>query len=115
MICTDRHAIWLNPSTTIQLDVTEFLQKVRSRNHTSLKRAIELYRDDFLADIALPDCEEFEGWVMLLRETVRLNALTAMEIVADCAMKQGDLAEAEMLCSKPTGGRKNRGRSLFVS
>ena len=41
---------------------------------------------------------------MYLRETVLLNALTAMEIVADCAMKQGDLAEAEIYADEANWG-----------
>jgi DNA-binding SARP family transcriptional activator/predicted ATPase len=46
------------------------------------EQAIALYRGPFLADLALPDCPDFEDWLDIQRETLHRRALALLERVS---------------------------------
>jgi DNA-binding SARP family transcriptional activator len=57
--------------------------------------AIELYRDDFLADFYLPDSSPFEEWAAARRSAFRRQTLDALDALASSAVQQGQLKTAE--------------------
>ena len=60
----------------------------------SLRRAVALYRGDFLEGVMLRDAPEFEDWVLAQRARYREMALQAMHELVDLLMAQGDYAGA---------------------
>lgn len=55
-----------------------------------LRRAVELYRGDFLEGFGLADSVEFEEWMLLQREELHQRACTALGYLAAYAEAQGD-------------------------
>lgn len=80
-----------NPAVAVQVDVGQFTALLaQSRTHTHrqadrclvcrnwLETAVSLYQHNLLHGFALPDCPEFDEWVAVRREPLRVAALTAM-------------------------------------
>jgi DNA-binding SARP family transcriptional activator len=62
--------------------------------HELLRRAVEHYQGDFLADLALPDAPDFDEWVAVRREHLRRQAGRAFDRLARLLADRGELAEA---------------------
>lgn len=59
-----------------------------------LEEAVALYRGDFLAGLDLPDCPDFEDWLLLQRESLRCHALALLEHLSNHFEQHGELQRA---------------------
>lgn len=50
------------------------------------------YRGEFMAGCSLPECPEFEEWLLIQREAMHLRALARLARLADCHERLGRLA-----------------------
>ena len=60
----------------------------------ALTKAVELYRDDFLAGFYIQDAPEFEHWVLAERTRLRASVIQLLHELADHYAKQGDPVQA---------------------
>lgn len=97
-----------NPALPYEVDVRSFLQLLEGarthphRNRATChscaersRRAVELYRHDFLHGFGLDDCPEFELWMIAERERLRQLALEALEGLATFCLRRGDYSAAQ--------------------
>lgn len=49
-----------------------------------LENMAELYRGEFMSDLSLPNCDEFNDWVQTERESLRRRALALLERLSIC-------------------------------
>lgn len=54
----------------------------------------ELYRGAFLADLSLPDCPDFEDWLLLKRDSFHRRALDLLARLAECHERRGEYRAA---------------------
>ncbi|MDD2915531.1 MAG: BTAD domain-containing putative transcriptional regulator [Gallionella sp.] len=54
----------------------------------------ELYRGEFMEGFTLPDCPDFEDWLMIQRETLHRRALALLEQLSNCREQIGDYNKA---------------------
>jgi predicted ATPase len=107
LLRSDSQSVQLDPDSAIEVDVTQFLDLLRSSEshaHHSwrtcalcterLQQAIGLYRSHFLADFSISDSEVFEEWAALRREHLLQRALSALERLAERAQWRGAYSEA---------------------
>jgi predicted ATPase len=83
-----RLTVGLRPDSASWLDVDLFRKKTQSLSSAQpdavvLREAVELYRGDFLADLALNGADGFQDWLESERAQLRQRALTAFELVAN--------------------------------
>jgi DNA-binding SARP family transcriptional activator len=89
LLAADRAIITLNREV-IEVDVSAFLTllaQVRAHDHETLcedclhalEQAAGLYREDFMAGFALPECSEYEDWTFMQREWLRLEFAGALK------------------------------------
>jgi WD40 repeat protein/DNA-binding SARP family transcriptional activator len=93
-LLADRQAVAINPAYPMILDVAHFCRLLAGPQE-EWPEAIQLYRGDFLADFYLPDSSPFEEWAVARRSAFRRQALEALEVLADSAVKLGQLKTAE--------------------
>jgi ABC-type oligopeptide transport system substrate-binding subunit/DNA-binding SARP family transcriptional activator len=102
---SDRRSIGLNPSVTCQVDVLQFEAEIegaagcRQRGEVAamidhLEAALVLYGGDFLEHFDLPDCPEFDEWVMRRRVWLRERALEALTCLVNHHTRQGGYEKA---------------------
>jgi predicted ATPase/DNA-binding SARP family transcriptional activator len=102
LLAADRPTVQLH-SAAVHSDVGEFRQLLAesaSHPHTTLydcdeclarlARAAELYAGEFLAGLSLPDAPAFEEWLVVQRESLRLQTLTALGELADAYAQRGE-------------------------
>jgi WD40 repeat protein/DNA-binding SARP family transcriptional activator len=101
-LCITRQHIQFNPDSLYHLDVATFIRLAETRTPVasaeacaSLERAVALYQGAFLPGFALPDCEEFEAWLLLKREYVQRLALEALGRLTEAYLEAGDYALAQ--------------------
>lgn len=69
----------------IHVDVVAFTEQTPAASESdapSIKhdeRVLALYRGEFLAGLSMPDCSEFEQWLLVQRENLHRRALAALE------------------------------------
>lgn len=103
LLLADTQYVWLNPHSAVELDVRRLLEAIdtaEQHQHHSwrtcalceerLRRAIDLYRGDFLADLAIADSAPFEEWAGRQREYLRQRALSVLERLVERAAWRGD-------------------------
>jgi DNA-binding SARP family transcriptional activator len=113
LLLSDNQTVQINPAAVYELDVANFtLQLAFSANHDHLelltcaeceerlRKAVDLYRGDFLADFYLPDSAAFEVWVAALREAFRGQALGALETLAAVYDEQEAFEGAETMARR---------------
>ncbi len=94
-ILADRETIRWNEPGPVQIDVRDFEDRLRAVSRHShdgpelcpacleaLETLAILYLADFLDNIALPDCLEFDGWQYALRENLRREFAWSQERLA---------------------------------
>ncbi len=104
----DRLALRFNPLSDHELDVTRFrvlIETCRVHPHLSpddcaecaarLTQALDLVRGDFLEEFSLGDCLQFDEWLILQREHLRVQVTSALEQLAAFQEHAGQLPEAE--------------------
>jgi len=92
ILVTDRLQAGLNQQIEINLDVAAYLARVKKaheHNHTKenlcdecyadLKKAVEIYRGDFLAGFNLPDSPGFDEWQFFKGDELRQSLADALQ------------------------------------
>ncbi len=92
----------------VQSDVAEFdslLTACEQHSHTMLERcylclarltrAVELYRGDFLAGIAIQDAPAFDEWQLAQREQRHMQTMTALRTIVEHYATLGNYADME--------------------
>lgn len=77
LVVADRATVNLDNFEDIWVDVHVFRQLVQSFD--GLPQALELYRDDFISGFYVSDTPEFEDWITVERENLRLLCSGAFE------------------------------------
>ena len=108
-----RDSIQINPLSGFTVDVREFAallettRRHRHRNpHTCLscaenrKQAVRLYRGDFLDQLSLDDCPEFESWIVIQREQLRILILQALASITDFHLLRQEYDTAQYYASR---------------
>jgi len=98
-LCITRQTLQLNPESDTWIDVVAFAEgsTIPSNSPPDIQRleeAAEIYRGGFLEGFSLPDSAAFEEWVVLTRERLALQMLTALRCLASYYEAQGDLDQA---------------------
>lgn len=101
-------SVQFNATSDHELDVSRFgalLAETQHHRHRHLEacrsclerlsRAVQLYCGDFLAGFSLKDNPDFEEWVALQRERLRLRALDALNVLAACHERRGEDAAVQ--------------------
>ena len=74
-----------------RLDVTEFDELIARADADSLRAAVRLYRDDFMAGFALRDCPEFDEWQLAESDRLRQQMARVLERLAAACAASGEL------------------------
>ncbi|MCH7586829.1 MAG: hypothetical protein IIC78_02150 [Chloroflexi bacterium] len=90
LIVSDDH-VQLNTDSKLVIDVDQFRNalepwrnsdetssKLQQEHYDSLVQSTEIYEDDFLADLHLPDSKTFEDWASQQRQDLRRDMLEAL-------------------------------------
>ena len=78
----------------VQVDVREFEALIARPDATSLERAVELYRDDFLSGFVLRGCPDFEEWQASVSEGLRQSLARGLQRLVAACIDEGDLERA---------------------
>ena len=90
-LISERQTVQINPEADFFLDVTAFSTKIER----DPAQAVLLYRDDFLSDFYLSDSNEFEEWAQVQRETLRRQALDALDTLTETYLQTAVYDEAQ--------------------
>lgn len=103
LLRTDRRYVARSPEADLWLDVARFgaqVAQVAAHGHTdgelcadcadSLRDAVALYSDDFLAGLPLPGCAAFEEWQFFQREALRDQFARALQLLCDWLRGRGE-------------------------
>jgi predicted ATPase/DNA-binding SARP family transcriptional activator len=103
----DREIVGLNPDAEVWLDMDEFQGRLAAcwaHDHPEgevcpaclplLAEAAALYRDDFLAGFALPDCPAFDEFQFFQAEDLRTELASTLERLARAHGGQGEFDRA---------------------
>lgn len=97
-------ALRFEATDCLLLDVREFLA-----THTSatdplgfLARRAALYRGEFLAGLSMPECPEFDDWLVRQRETLHRRALDLLKQLSISYEQMGDHGKALQYASRLT-------------
>jgi DNA-binding SARP family transcriptional activator/tetratricopeptide (TPR) repeat protein len=88
-----RAAVALEPSA-VRVDVREFEALIARPDTASLERAVQLYRDDFLAGFTLRGCPDFEEWQTSVSEELRQVLARGLQRLVAACMADGSLERA---------------------
>ena len=88
-----RAAVALEPSA-VQVDVREFEALIARPDTASLERAVQLYRDDFLAGFTLRACPDFEEWQTSVSEELRQSLARGLQRLVAACIADGSLERA---------------------
>lgn len=97
-VIADRETI--STSTDIWLDLNEFenyfseFKHGKSATVRTLRKAVDLYRGDFLLGFTLPNCSEFDDWQFLQTEKFRDQFAQCLQILATKLIHQQDYETA---------------------
>lgn len=107
VLLVSRDAVQLNASGRPAVDIADYvalLDECRKHPHRRLdgclaclrrlRRALEIYRGDFLSGFAATDSAALEEWVLLRREWLRRQAIEALAVLARYDERQGNLSAA---------------------
>jgi len=101
----DRASVGLDPDH-VDADVTMFrslLRAVEAHDHVAgpcpgcterLRRAVEIYRGEFLSGFALRDSELFDDWQFFEAESLRRQLAGGLDLLAHWSLDEGRTAEA---------------------
>lgn len=59
-----------------------------------MESRIGLYRGEFMAGLSLPNCPEFEDWLLMQRESLHRHALALLEQLSNCHEQAANLPSA---------------------
>jgi len=87
-----RAAVTLEP--TVQVDVREFEALIARQDAASLERAVQLYRDDFMAGFTVRGCPDFEEWQSSVAEELRQSLARGLQRLVAACIEDGELERA---------------------
>ncbi len=103
----DRLTLRFNPLSNHELDVARFralLEASRRHPHADphdcpecaarLAEALDLVRGDFLDQFSLPNCSQFDEWLLMQRQQFQVQVTAVLEQLAAFHERAGQLAEA---------------------
>ena len=101
----ENRSVALNLDLPIKIDSIRFEQGIASTighkaemlneaKSTALREAIDLYTNDFLQGFYVQRAPDFEDWVTLTRERLRLNMLDGLYLLSKDAYRQSDYQTA---------------------
>jgi DNA-binding SARP family transcriptional activator/Leucine-rich repeat (LRR) protein len=106
-LLVSRDDVQFNQSSAYQVDAFAFVEKIAAcEEHPHddlaaceicqgyLRRAVDLYRGDFLVDFYLPHDQDFNDWVFLKREVFQRQMSEVLSQLSMIYEAQGDLAHA---------------------
>ncbi|MEJ2737394.1 MAG: AAA family ATPase [Anaerolineae bacterium] len=93
-LAIERDSVGLSPDADCWVDVAEFDAALQDGTESSLQRATELYRGDFLEGFYIRDALDFEGWWLAERARLRERMLDSLYGLADRRARLGDLEGA---------------------
>jgi DNA-binding SARP family transcriptional activator/predicted ATPase len=92
-IVATRQSVSFDRARPYRLDVSEFQTRAidceHSESQAELQAAIDLYRDEFLAGLALSGMPDFEAWQLAQREELRGQYMQLLRTHVDVCMRQG--------------------------
>ncbi|MCP4421785.1 MAG: SARP family transcriptional regulator, partial [Chloroflexi bacterium] len=91
-ILADRQTVQLNPAIPIHSDIAAFEAALNKAG--GAEEAVAAYRGDFLDGFFLNDSAEFDDWVVMQRELLRSDMLSALNLVVAQHEQRGELAQA---------------------
>jgi len=84
-----RDSLGLSPSAPFRIDASELnansvschqpLQESCSACRDQMARMVQLYRGEFMSGFSLPNCQEFENWMNIKRESYHRSTLSLLE------------------------------------
>lgn len=86
----DRHQVSLRQQEYIWIDTHYHTRLARSGQHHLLAAATELHRGEFLADLSVPDCPDFEQWALTEREQWQLRMGQTFQSVIKHHLERGE-------------------------
>lgn len=93
-ILSSNQTIQFNPTCPHRLDVAEFMLGMAANLPAQMESAVALYQGEFLTGFDLPDCPEFESWLLFRREHYQRHVMDALQRLAEVALVSGDYAKA---------------------
>ena len=107
LLLVDRFTVQAQPAWAELTDFNQFnqlLESTRRHDHVSrgqcaecqarLQQAVQLYQGEFLAGLGLAECTDYEEWLFMQRERLRVLLLEAYQDLGDYAESTGDLTAA---------------------
>lgn len=104
----DRLTLRFNPLSDHELDAERFralIEACRVHQHPAphdcaecaarLTQALDLVRGEFMEEFSLGDCEQFDNWLLIQREQLRVQVTSALEQLSEFHERAGQLAKAE--------------------
>jgi DNA-binding SARP family transcriptional activator/tetratricopeptide (TPR) repeat protein len=88
-----RAAVTLEPDA-VRVDVREFERLIARPDAASLERAVELYRDDFLAGFVVRGCPDFEEWQESVADELRQSLARGLQRLVAACIAAGELERA---------------------
>ncbi len=93
-LAIERDSVAFSADVDCWVDVAEFDAALQDGTESSPRRAVELYRGDFLEGFYVGDALEFEGWWLSERGRLRELMLDSLRGLADQRARLGDLEGA---------------------
>lgn len=106
----DRLTLRLNPLSDHELDAARFrtlIETCRRHPHPDpndcvecaarLTQALDLVRGDFLAEFSLPNCLQFDEWLLMQRQQFQVQVTAVLEQLAAFHEHTGQLTQAEQV------------------
>ncbi len=91
---SDRHTVQFQQTGLYWSDIDAFELLVARREMASLSAAVELYRGEFLADLYLDGCSEFDIWLVGERERWRQRAAGALDELIARHNRSGEVEQS---------------------
>ncbi len=94
-ILVKRDTLRINPQGRLELDVATFTTTITADTPLArLEQLVGLYHGEFMAGFALPDCHDFEDWLLLQREALHRRALAFLEQLSNGHEQLADYPKA---------------------
>ncbi|MCA9943544.1 MAG: tetratricopeptide repeat protein [Anaerolineales bacterium] len=102
-----RKTLALAPESQQQVDSVNLLQSLKSigpidsaEKAATLQKALNTYQGDFLADFHLPDAQQFTEWVVITREYIRRQVISAFQKLMEYALTTNDVSGGIMIARR---------------
>jgi predicted ATPase/DNA-binding SARP family transcriptional activator len=117
-----RYAVGRREGAGFSADSLHFNQQLRDERLTvdELRSALDQYQGDFLAGFYLRDAPEFEQWVLIERERLRLLAIDGLQRLIQAQERRGDfrgtlLSADKLLAIEPLLESVHRSKMLMLT